>query len=594
MFTDTGIRFRHSGLLECASCECELLVRDLWHRVGSRGLKVMVVPTVRLAYSLKEFEQVERFLRAEYDKKCSLSAIRREKALVDFIPSPPESIECCGMEFANEQLLNFDMQSTMMPWQWWYSVSKSNTRSLSAIITLATRTFRRDCDISLDWRGADDSGSVTFRRKFSERTLHFIIDSDDPTKIPHMAFAHMLEWSRLNPCYRVQVHNMDSFVKLAYQTHAEWGELATRFVDIQDITLGLTENSHRRRMLSLIVLYAFGGIVADLEVLPIQPISPHFHFRASQEYEASFTPNSFGGGPCVIAAPVQSKAIAHVVNEGLFRSSHTPSVVRRVLKGTQYTNNARAALTEASSWIAGRELFHVLGKPKSSVLDNIVETRGHRRMLDGLARTSVTRLGHDEILSDGEFLLASKQHKYSRVIWQSKSTIDGTHESYARDYYALLNSAKRRQSAEGCLEIISETTGFVVWKKCWERSLELGKIVYLAFESGSIRVYASTLTNCSAPPNRQILWSTIPMGQPPKRTFCIFRCSAYALQLTNTGVLQSVEIRTHRLNKLFRAKVMRQRCALDDFESPECNSNAALSTVRRQLVRYRHGCSTVH
>ena len=123
------------------------------------------------------------------------------------------------------------------------------------------------------------------------------------------------------------------------------------------------------------------------------------------------------------------KAIAHVVNEGLFRSSHTPSVVRRVLKGTQYTNNARAALTEASSWIAGRELFHVLGKPKSSVLDNIVETRGHRRMLDGLARTSVTRLGHDEILSDGEFLLASKQHKYSRVIWQSKSTIDGTHES---------------------------------------------------------------------------------------------------------------------------------------------------------------------
>ena len=65
LFTDTGIRFRHSGLLECASCECELLVRDLWHRVGSRGLKVMVVPTVRLAYSLKEFEQVDRFLRAE-------------------------------------------------------------------------------------------------------------------------------------------------------------------------------------------------------------------------------------------------------------------------------------------------------------------------------------------------------------------------------------------------------------------------------------------------------------------------------------------------------------------------------------------------
>ena len=105
--------------------------------------------------------------------------------------------------------------------------------------------------------------------------------------------------------------------------------------------------------------------MADLEVLPIQPISPHFTFVLHKNTRHLY-PNSFGGGPCH-RCPVQSKAIAHVVNEGLFRSSHTPSVVRRVLKGTQYTNNARAALTEASSWIAGRELFHVLGKPKSSV-----------------------------------------------------------------------------------------------------------------------------------------------------------------------------------------------------------------------------------
>lgn len=361
---------------------------------------------------------------------------------------------------------------------------------------------------------------------------------------------------------------------------------------MQDVALSLTEYNHRRRMLSFIILYIFGGIVADLEVLPIQPIPPHFHFRASEDYEAAFTANSFGGGPCVIAAPAESKDIAHIVNAGLFWSSHTPSVVRHIIKSTQNIKNARAALQEASSWVVGHELFQAMGHTKSSMLDTIVEIRGHRRMVDGLARTSITRLGQDEILSDGEFLLSAKQHKYSRLIWQSNSKSDGTHESYAHDFYVLLNSAKRRQSAEGCLEIISETTGFAVWRQCWERSLELGKIVYLVFESGSIRVYASALTNCSAPSTRHILWAT-PAGQPTS-TFCVFRCLTYALQLTNTGVLRSMAIRTHRWSKLFRVTPISRRCALDDFESRECKAHAALSTVLRQLIRYRHGCPTIH
>ena len=71
LFTKYDVRFRHSGLLECAACECEIIIRDLWYKSGTDGLKVMVVPTVFSAYSSKEFRLVIRDLESTFKSRSS-------------------------------------------------------------------------------------------------------------------------------------------------------------------------------------------------------------------------------------------------------------------------------------------------------------------------------------------------------------------------------------------------------------------------------------------------------------------------------------------------------------------------------------------
>ena len=621
LFYSSNVRFRHSGLLECASCECELLIRDLWHHTGTNGLKVMVVPAVYVAYSVADFVRVSHEVnKIFFDFQKGSSSINDgvaksflandvdDDGVEEFVKSPPETIECCGMEFPGEQLLNFELQTTNMPWRWWYDAAvrrEESARSAIDFVSTAISTFNHRCSAPSSVERHHDL-KIAAPRSTSDagtQTLHFILPTLDPTTMPHMAFAHMLEWARLNPCSRIQFHRLDSLVPLADEASASWGIAAQKVVDIQDVVLTLSQQNLRRRLMGYLILYLYGGIVADLEVLPLSPISS-FLLSIDHDYEAAFGRQTLGDGPYVIAARARSETLGRVIELCLKRLAAPASIIAQASleqMGCAFSERAPAheILTRAASILVGRRLFEDvtgLTGASSETLERTVQIRGPGRKISSLTHESIITLYDGDLLTEGELFLSSAHEAHDELLWKSNTDFEATSSTEDRHIYLTLRSAARRnQSDEGCLEVIADARGkeltrATLWRQCWPRSKELG-MVYLGFESGIIRVYTSTLTSCGAPTIRKILWSTPSIGRETEPRWCVFRCRSYLLHLNTNGELRSLAIKVGVWRT--RTSSPKHRCLLDAFSAPECQNNA-LSVVRRQLIRYRDGCQTVY
>jgi len=627
LFQNPKVRFRHSRLLECASCECELLIRDLWHYSGTNGLKVMVVPSVYVAYTVSDFIRVSNelnriFSRHRRHKTMSSNDSDNTAPTVQFSTLPPETMECCGMEFPGEQLLNFELQTTTIPWRWWYHVADalgtSDASAMSSIFNTAIGTFDRHCP----------SFAYANVKYDDEREhlpiLHFILPTTDPMLMPHLAFAHMLEWVRLNPCFNVRVHEMSSFVALASEGSTDWGDMARDMVDIQDVVLTMCSQGFRRRILGYLILYLYGGIVADVEVLPMTPMSLSW-FSSIVSFEAAFDAKSLGEGPYVIAAPARSEPLRQIITLSLQRLN-TPAQTVGLAARERWTvfdfthAPTHEILTRTASMMVGRRLFaDVVGNNaavSSETLSRALDIRGHGRAISSVTHQSITTLFDGDILLDGEMLMSSTAKTYEKILWMSSSlneTVQGHNtamkippnmESHRKEsYYVALTSAKRRTESEmGCLEIIAEAHTIeianpphrkVLWKQCWPQSRELD-MVYLTFEFGSVRVYTSASTSCGGMAMRTILWSTPPVNDHWHATrWCLFRCIVYRVNLSKDGQLRVLAERTRKWRTPRLATTRRNRCLIDAMSAPECSRNA-LSVVRRQLIRYRDHCPTVH
>ena len=90
----SSIRFRHSKILECASCECELFIRDLWKYMEVTGLKVLVVPSVFVAYKRYDFQMAAEFFKSKFSSFKASQARKASKIL--FSPTSPEVFDCAN------------------------------------------------------------------------------------------------------------------------------------------------------------------------------------------------------------------------------------------------------------------------------------------------------------------------------------------------------------------------------------------------------------------------------------------------------------------------------------------------------------------
>ena len=583
LFRDAKIRFRHSGLLECASCECELLMRDLWYSAGERGLRVVIVPTVFVSYNVHDFQVASEFLWRKFpmwQKRKSTTET------ITYTSLPPDTFECCGMEFAGEQVINFGSSCTPMPWRWWYT-SQAHA-GVRRALSDATKIFQKSCK-TIDSSATNFASTTnTDASASSSELLHFIIDTDDPRKLPNMALAHMLEWSRLNPCLGVRIHHIDELFPLMRNASAKWGEMISKIEALPDTALTLTQQAHLRRILGYVVIYLYGGIIADLEVLPTRPVPLHLLNR-SDSFEIVFDERSYGGGPILTVAPARSPVLEYMINLSLKRAVIARHTIQHPI-GLQHRKDLSSQLDTVASWTAGLKLYEAIQQTTHSQLESHVQLRGYKRKVRSLAHSSVTWVAENEILWDGEFIVSSQRTLRGRVVWRSlTSNITAVHSG---DFYLTIQSARRKRSNHGCLEVVSVSGGLRTQIHCWRRSQEIGKIIYMTVEHGVLRVYASSKSSCGSSTERQILFMS-PKTQHSTSRSCIFRCHVYVVQLSSSGELQLVLVIVHRWHEVFRATQRRNMCLLDPNSSPKCLKNDAINVARRQLVRYRDGCSSI-
>ena len=138
LLTASSIRFRHSKTLECASCECEIFIRDLWKYMDVTGLKVLVVPRVFVAYKRYDFQMAAKFFNSKFPSFKTPQAQKASKIL--FSPTSPEVFDCAGMEFAGEQVIDFDKLVTSSPWKWGYDLVWNHSLKKNLSLSLIMQT----------------------------------------------------------------------------------------------------------------------------------------------------------------------------------------------------------------------------------------------------------------------------------------------------------------------------------------------------------------------------------------------------------------------------------------------------------------------
>ena len=557
------IRFRHPVLYECASCECELLIRDFWSRSRKTGLKVMVVPAVYVAYEPSEFVKVASYLRRLFRPS-------KQRAVLKFNPTPPETVECCGMEFAGEEVMHCASQTTNTPWLWRYDFVENKTSTIGETVSSAVAAMKRECL------------SKGRRNKF-----HFVVAENSFEEIPFIALANMLEWARLNPCLEIISHGVDSLKTLADSVSVDWGHMATAFIDVPDAALTLSDFDHRRRMVSYLALYIHGGVAADLEVAPMAPI-PMSLLESINDFEGSFEhalPHHrtihFAQGPYVMVAQTRSPTLQRVIELGLQRALNPSKLIYKVnARGLSFSPMSPALiLSDVMSSLVGKSLFtDALAGTSISSLDDIVRLVAHKRMISNIERTSLIMLSEGDILMDGEMMISSPRSILDEILWSSGlSESDNGHHGEVGKAFITLRSARRRQKKEGCLEIFTVETRERLWSHCWPASME-SRVTYIKFSSGCIRVMTQNGILCESS-ERRVIWSSTCKHDTIRVKHRQFIC-----MLTNTGQLLSV-----RRPRVLSKGDKQVNCLFEDVNSQRCNSRA-LDMTRRLQLRYRDKC----
>lgn len=521
LFQERHIRFRHSGLLECAGCECELLMKDLWYHSGHSGLKVMVVPTVFSAYSLNAFNHIAEYLESKFQLVTNGGFWNQSR--IDFSRTPPDSVECASMAFADEQLVDLETLLVNTSWAWWYSFNKisDNATSESAInyaSSFIKATNPETCEPT--------TAQVPAK-------LHFVVHEMNPLRLPHNAFMNILEWIRLHPCFEVHVHTRETLkIMLA---HIGWATEAIH--EISDAKLHYIANYVSYRLHGFLAVYLHGGIFADWEAAPLRELDLHKVGRI----DAAFLNVSYGGGPYIIAAIKSSQELRNIILHALAQKDDPPDVG---------THNDASFSAEYQFQYAS----HVIGKTNFEKHVGVVP--GHLRDVtlfhqadtkpQNLHRSTNVLYDH-EVLMDGEVLLFSLNwQETGTYLWsiQGLNVHQNLPEVSRMMHLSLRSSKKTIDSDEGCLIMFSSgnsstNTSFgsakVVWKQCWPKSLEQDQ-VYLEYDAGKASVYTSQHGLCSLTSNkRKTLWTSPP---PSKDLKAVTR--QYELRVGSHGELASI------------------------------------------------------
>jgi len=599
------LRFRHSGALECASCECELLLRDLWHLSSPDGLRVLIVPKVFVTYTRKAFKTVANQLQSRVFIQ-SVSHESDRSHVVSFKQLPPPAFSCSGMEYYGEQMVDFERLVTSSPWEWWYATHwelmkhRTTNVTLHSVLSSALGFYKLKCA-----RTNENPDPLSNSR--IPKLFNFVIPTDEPTKMPHMAFMNTLEWIRLNPCFDARIYRSSSETTTASFSNipSNWSAALNSMVGLRDPFYRVLDSYDRYRIVGFIALYLNGGIFADLETAPTRPVNLT---EFVEDFEASFDEKSYGSGPYVAIATPRAPALRRIIDNMLLSVNDRTNQVRKVVQGTESTMNvatltydaaADSVMDTLTSLSTGyKQLITTLGYLENSgKLAELVTLRLYDKPLN-LAHRSLFKLSDGEILSDGEFLVSSNGQFSDAVVLNSFKQDDNHKEVFDlaagrnnRMLFLWLRTSKilgSRASDTGCLQIRSDLTHRLegaVWEACWPKSEELGN-TYVSYESGDLMVYTTQPSCFSATENRRVLWASdkIPGELKLNRTL-----HSFELRLSPAGELLSVTVREKATVSLDYA---RQRCTVDLFDLHTCNNYVNHSL--RQLMRYRQLCEAIH
>jgi len=607
LFRKFSIRFRHSSTLECASCECELLIRDLWHLSGSQGLKVLVVPSVFVTYSLAEFRTVASHLRSHIFSSNSnviaLDGFLGTTSKVQFKQTPPAAFSCAGMEYGGEQLVDFERLVTSAPWEWWYSLrndlkdeTKASNVTLRFTLQSAIDFYKEQCT---------QTDRSRLRSNKIPAVINFVLPTDEPTKMPHVAFMNMLEWIRLNPCFDAHMYSLQSAeAELFTNAPSNWTSAFNTLVAFQDPFYRFLDSYDRYRIVGFLALYLNGGIFADLEAAPIRALT---HLTDFEDLEASFDENAYGGGPFITIATPRLPKMRRIIDGMLSAVNNRTNLLKKMtqrsvvygITATLFDSSATLVLERIASASTGMELLtSMLGK-----IENSRKLAQHvtLRLYDKPVRVPhefLFKLSDGEILTDGEFLVSSvAPYSYTdsiilNTIAREKRTTSFSRLSRQRVLFLWLRTSSSMPSRAyevGCLQVRADITledDDIIWEVCWPRSSELGN-TYMAYELGELTVYTMQKSCAMSTNIRRTLWSSAQMRVKPNAR----SSRAFELRLAPSGELFSTSTQNVVSNAILEQHA-HHRCRVDLFDFYVCNNYFNHSI--RQLIRYRQLCETIH
>jgi len=559
VFLHHQLKFRHSGLLECAVCEAELIQRDMWDVMGIEGAKIIAVPTVFVGYDIAGFKKALSMLDRDYEL---FSKTGRFNSPLAYANVPPITIHCCGMEFEDLQIMDLDSLCYNTPWQWWYDAVLrsdqffSSHNSLTRILQSATASLRRVRRAGNFCEGIKDGIPEIF---------HFALPSDQANTVPHLLVMQVLELSRLHPCHSFDFHIVD---------------YNSPMFDPQTVLLNVVPRKSSAAWLTLLdSLYQHGGIaVLGVPWRPRRELSDIFYdkkFVAVRNRDSS----GINEEPIMIGAVKRDPVVLKILRQ-IRGIDPVHALSKRLRHETvdklphSYVADILFSLTSGLSNLLGLSHQHLRWVDLST--DSIAQH-------DFIGYPSSThhyadRLMVNEILQDGDFIVGT-------------SAIGGK-----VDYILTLRSAKRDGSAQGCLRIARKNMFHVssseTWKSCWSRESELD-ITYAVNVEGVLRIFTS-LKHCS-------LHGVDPDGSTRqinlKYSFDTIPGDGNYISISYSGKLRLGDKKAKGKNsgipvgKLNGQLSVKNRCIASGFIQKWCTDY--FNHTYFQMMGYRDGCKTI-
>ena len=469
------IRFRSPELLECATCEVDNFMRDLWFASGRRGLRVLVVPEIFVTYERSAYSEVRKFyLRTLNARRHNVSS---NASNISFIKKPPEVYECRGMDFPGEQLVDSKVAVAQNPWQWGYSsiwrnstLEKSAGTSLREILRRAVGFYKKQCKTATITPLSDSATDETI-----PEVINFILLSDNPKTFPRHVFMNMLRWVQLHPCFTVNIHDRSS---LDQKIPISWSRSLKNLTEIPDPFIRHFKSSDWYRILGFMAVFVEGGIFTDGEVMP----TSKFSLNDLRGINVAFDERTYAGGPYILAAPCKAVKLREIISSMLQNNMDFPEQIQSVIANSQ-KHSVKDVLYALSSVRTGRNVFTRSGLSHSSKLAHTSILLTHHNV-PRIVRTSIFHLGLGEVMLDGEFVYSIDKH----------STTNSNFNDRAHSILWLRSSSVNEVKQDlGCLEVFSSVTGQRVYEKsrlCWSSNDEMD-VVYGVNQDGVLKIYSA-------------------------------------------------------------------------------------------------------